>query len=250
MAADRRLFGTSTPSYTPGTSGAHPRELFIRFTPGVALYLVSVRWYRVNSGQAAPGSVRLWDTTATTAPVWSTSTLPNWADTTAGWKEQPIAAGTQPALVAGRMYALSYSTVATGGTQASGYTPTPDADLTFNSQGAGTTQGVYYAGSSSFNFGLDGGFSAAAVTGQPAASGVIRLLNAAIVAWRNAGNTADLTLTANASDALTYNGLVVVTQAALDTLAARVTALEADMAGHTHQSGTVQNAGGTAVLVP
>jgi len=85
-------------------------------------------------------------------------------------------------------------------------------------------------------------------TTNPAAAGTVRLRNAAVVAWRNAGNTADLPLTVNASNALTFNGLVVVTQAALDALTTRVATLEAQMSGHTHQSGTVQNAGGTAIL--
>ena len=85
--------------------------------------------------------------------------------------------------------------------------------------------------------------------------GGLRLRNADAVAWRNAANTANLSLTANASNQLTFNGLVVVTQAALDALITRVATLEGQvatlntrMAGHTHASGTVQNAGGTAIL--
>jgi len=84
----------------------------------------------------------------------------------------------------------------------------------------------------------------------PASAGAIRLRNAANgqIAWRNAGNTADLALTVNTSNALTFNGLVVVTQAALDALTTRVATLEAQMAGHTHTSGTVDVMGGPAVM--
>lgn len=43
------------------------------------------------------------------------------------------------------------------------------------------------------------------------ATGVIRLGSAEIIGWRDNGNTADLELTTNASDQLTYNGLVIAT---------------------------------------
>jgi outer membrane murein-binding lipoprotein Lpp len=86
-----------------------------------------------------------------------------------------------------------------------------------------------------------------------AAAGAIRLRNAANVSWRNAGNTADLALTANASNQLTWGGLVVVTQTALDALTTRVATLESqvaaltsDLEAHTHQAGTWDNLGGTA----
>ncbi len=81
-----------------------------------------------------------------------------------------------------------------------------------------------------------------------AASGDLRLRSARAVAWRNAGNTADLALTTDASDRLTFGGLVVVTQAALDALTTRVTTLETQMAAHKHTSGTIDQMGGTAVM--
>lgn len=45
----------------------------------------------------------------------------------------------------------------------------------------------------------------------PATTGVIRLGSAEMICWRDNGNTADLELTTNASDQLTYNGLVIAT---------------------------------------
>lgn len=42
---------------------------------------------------------------------------------------------------------------------------------------------------------------------NPSGTGILRLANAEAVAWRNAGNSADLPLTVNASDQLTYNSI-------------------------------------------
>jgi hypothetical protein len=44
---------------------------------------------------------------------------------------------------------------------------------------------------------------------NPAGTGVLRLGNTETVAWRNAANSANLPLTVNASDQLTYNGVVL-----------------------------------------
>jgi len=44
---------------------------------------------------------------------------------------------------------------------------------------------------------------------NPSSTGVIRLGNTEIVGWRDAGNTTDLELTVNASDQLTFNGVVI-----------------------------------------
>jgi hypothetical protein len=56
-----------------------------------------------------------------------------------------------------------------------------------------------------FNVNVDTAYLTLGTT-APAAAGALRLRNAATVAWRNAGNTADLALTVNASDQLAFNG--------------------------------------------
>jgi hypothetical protein len=70
----------------------------------------------------------------------------------------------------------------------------------------------------------------------PAASGAIRLGNADAIAWRNNGNTADVLLAKNSSDALTYNGNVIATTSGpvgLQTFAVNLTAQAANFATQT-----------------
>lgn len=50
---------------------------------------------------------------------------------------------------------------------------------------------------------------------NPASTGVIRLANAEGIAWRNNANSADKTLTVNASDQLTYGGTKLLTSGAI-----------------------------------
>ena len=92
---------------------------------------MAVRWYRHLATDRRPPPSRLWDTTSTATPVWTHHHPGDWADTATGWKEQRLPAGTQPLLVAGRQYVLSYTTGATGSHAGKGaYTPAPDAGLT------------------------------------------------------------------------------------------------------------------------
>lgn len=88
--------------------------------------------------------------------------------------------------------------------------------------GAGTTAYLQALGSnalskaggsfvltSDVNFGPTYGLIAAFIKSQaanPAAAGVVRLGNAENISWRNAGNSADLPLSVNASNQLTFNG--------------------------------------------
>lgn len=48
-------------------------------------------------------------------------------------------------------------------------------------------------------------------TANPAGTGIVRLARTDQVVWRNQANTADLVLAVNASNQLTFNGLVVQT---------------------------------------
>ena len=93
----------------------------------------------------------------------------------------------------------------------------------------------------------DTGFVRVGASGW-ATAGAVRLKNATAVSWRNQAGAANLDLTVNASNVLTFNGLVVVTQAALDALTTRVATLEAQMAGPRHTSGTIDVMGGAAVM--
>jgi hypothetical protein len=114
-----------------------------------------VRWYRVNGVQLSPGSWRLWDTTDTSAPVWSETAPPAWAVTTPGWKEHPLPAGAGPLLVAGRTYALGYTS--NNPTTQAAYTPVPDAPLTFVAHGGSGSAGGFPAAGGSTAYGIDVG---------------------------------------------------------------------------------------------
>ena len=206
-ATDARLYGSATPAFTSSANSS--REVGLRFQSTAAQYLVAVRWYRLNTTTLAPVGVRLWDTTSTATPVWSLTTPSAWNDTAVGWKEHRLAAGTQPLLVAGRVYALTMGTSSTASNQASlaAYTPTPDAGLTFvehTGTGSGQTVGVYPTSTGTTASGLDGGFRASLSAATPAASGTVRLPNGndGAVAWRNGTDGADLSLTMDASDRL------------------------------------------------
>jgi outer membrane murein-binding lipoprotein Lpp len=255
VVTDRRVYGPTSAALSP-TVGTSANEVGVRFSSTGALYLVAVRWYR-HTGAAAPTDPKLWDSTSPATPVWSyTGVPPEWADAALGWKEHRIAAGTQPLLVAGRTYALSGAKVAnTGRSVAYGAGAAPDSGIAFVAHVTGTVAGAYPPTTSTDSQLLDVALRTTLSAPDPAACGAVRLPNGTLgaVAWRNAGNTADLALTANASNQLTFNGLVVVTQAALDALTTRVATLEgqvanllSDMAAHTHQAGTWDNLGGVA----
>ena len=209
--ADLHLYGPTSPTYTPAAALAGGVELGVRFGCTGAQYLVAVRWYRESTSILAPLSVRLWDSTSTATPVWSTTTPTAWVDTAVGWKEHRLAAGTAPLLVAGRTYALTYT--ASGSTQMrdSTYTPVPDAGVAYVTHVNGTS-GVYPTTTGGNAFGIDPGLRASLASPTPAAAGALQLPNdqAGRIAWRGAADGADVTLTADATDALTTNGALKV----------------------------------------
>lgn len=249
VVTDLRTYGSATPAFVEGSLAA---EHGLRFTPTGATFLVAVRWYRANAAtNRTPVSVRLWDTTSTAAPVWTLTTPAAWSDTALGWKEHRLAAGTQPALVAGRQYVLSFTKGASSlGAALTSYTPTPDAGITVAQHVQNATGGVYPATTGTTAWGIDAALRTTLTSPNPAQSGPVRLPNGATgaISWRNGVDGADLALSADASDRLIFNGLVVVTQAALTALTTRVATLETQMAGHTHTSGTIDTMGGAAVL--
>jgi hypothetical protein len=203
-AADARLYGATSPAWAPST-GSTPNETGVRFSSAGAQYLVAVRWYRANGGTLAPLSVRLWDTTNTATPVWSLTTPAAWNDAALGWKEHRLAAGTPPLLVAGRAYVLAFSkSASTTQTFQNTYTPVPDAGLTFLTHVTGTTAGAYPSSTVTTAYGLDPVLRTSLVASDPAGAGAVRLPNGGggALGWRNAGNTADLSLTMDTSDRL------------------------------------------------
>jgi hypothetical protein len=249
---DALIYGPTSPAWTPSATTAGSRELGIRFTSVRAQYLVAVRWYR-RSTAIAPLSLRLWDTT-TSATVWVLNSTPvEFVDTSTAWKEYRLPAGTQPLLVAGRQYVLSFS-ASSSSTQAgqSSYNPVGEAGaITVDTHVLNTTPGAYPATTSTIAFAIDGAFRTAVTAPTPAASGAIRLPNGVTgaISWRSANDGADLALSADASDRLIFNGLVVVTQATLDALTTRLAALETAMTAHQHHNGTWDDLGG-AEFVP
>lgn len=71
------------------------------------------------------------------------------------------------------------------------------------------------------NFGATKGLIAVyfkTVSANLATTGVVRLANAESIAWRNAGNSADIALKVNASDQLEYDGVKIPTISSTDTL--------------------------------
>ena len=180
----------------------------VRFSSGAAGVLEAVRWYRFSAG-ASPTVVKLWDTT-TSAVVYTMTAgdLTPFAEAGAGWKLAPLAA--PPALVAGREYILA----ATGDgsfawARRTSSTPVPDAPLTVVANIAHPAAGGAMPVTTSLNAYFLDAQVLTGTTGAPAAaSGAVRLPNgtAGAVAWRNAGNTADLALTVSSGNALTFDG--------------------------------------------
>jgi hypothetical protein len=82
----------------------------------------------------------------------------------------------------------------------------------------------------------------------PAASGAIRLGNADAIAWRNNGNTADVLLAKNSSDALTYNGNVIATTSGPVGLQSFAVDLAAQAANFATQTLTTPSANGFYML--
>lgn len=213
VLTDALIYGPTSPAWTPSATTTGSRELGIRFTSVRAQYLVAVRWYR-RSTAIAPLSLRLWDTT-TSATVWVLNSTPvEFVDTSTAWKEYRLPAGTQPLLVAGRQYVLSFS-ASSSSTQAgqSSYTPVGEAGaITVDTHVLNTTPGAYPATTSSIAFAIDGAFRTAVTAPTPASTGAVRLPNGVTgaVSWRNANDGADLALYADATDTLLFNGTPVV----------------------------------------
>ncbi len=67
--------------------------------------------------------------------------------------------------------------------------------------------------------------------GTVATTGVIRLANAEVISWRNAANDANMSLTVDSSNRLTYAGTVVLSSAGVTQVAAGGTALTSYTAG-------------------
>ena len=202
--ADARVYGASTGTYAPATSQSPSREYGLTFSSAGAQYLVAVRWYRTTTGVAAPASVRLWDTTGTPAVVWTVTTPSAWTDTVVGWKEHRLTAGTQPLLVAGRQYVVSFTNAGSFFNGHQDYVPVPDAGLTFVQHVRNNTGGAYPTPGITVAYGIDPVLRTSLAGNDPAQSGAVRLPNAGggLLAWRNAGNTADLTLGMDGSDRL------------------------------------------------
>jgi hypothetical protein len=208
--SDARIYGASSPALPANSAQGLNREVGLRFIPAGAVYLVAVRWYRALTAQAVPGSVRLWDTTSTATPIWTLVAPAGWSDTPSvvGWKEQRLAAGTQPLLVAGREYVLSYS-VGGGVSNNDGfsnYTPVGDTGITFTTHVSISGAGNYPTTTGTMAFGVDGAFRATISAPTPAQSGALRLPNeaAGAVAWRNGTDGADLLLYPSAADVLVF----------------------------------------------
>ena len=208
-ASDSRVYGATSPSYTANALLTAGREYGVSFSSSTAVYLVAVRWYRLNAGASPPTTVRLWDSTSTASPVATVTALSAFADSAVGWKEQRLPAGTQPLLVAGRTYVLSHTAVGSTANGASPYTPVPDAPVTWNANVSNTTGGAYPTTTSAVGYATDLAVRASLSLPDPAESGALRLPNGnqGAVAWRNGTDGGDLLLTVDAADRLTFNGV-------------------------------------------
>jgi Domain of unknown function (DUF4082) len=199
-----RVYGAGTASFTPNSIGAANQEFGTAFSAAAGGSVTQIHWYRATAGQGAPTNFKLWDSTSTASPVWTASAgdLAQWGTGT-GWQTATV--GTPYALVAGRTYVAAYTSGAAAASYTSGLTPAPDAGVTFVAHRNNPTGGQYPGSAQSFAYLVD------VTVGQPAdpaaATGALRLRNAANVSWRNAGNTADLPLTVDASNQLTFNGV-------------------------------------------
>lgn len=198
IGATARVYGAGSPAFAPGATPI-ASEMGVRFRGTTAVTLTGCRWYRTSAGQTVPPTVRLWDTTSTASPVatFTGSDLAAFADTATGWKTATF--GAPQTLVAGRDYVLSYDHNNTNLSYQTTYTPVPDAPLVFVDHRSGT-RAVYPTTTGTSAFAID-----PVVTGAPppvAAAGEVRLPNVGALAWRNAADTADLSLSLDASDRL------------------------------------------------
>ena len=202
-ATTSRVFGASSPAFAP-VVGSGTYELGVMFRSPTPVQLTALRWHRATGATATPAAVRVWDTTSTGAPLYTLTAgeVTPFADAAVGWKTATL---TSPiGLVGGRDYVVSYTTPAQFGYHG-GYTPIPDSPLVYVSSQRNTVSAGSYpnVGGSDF-YSLDAAVEVAATAS--ALSGAVRLANATAVAWRNAGNTADLALTVSSGNALTFDG--------------------------------------------
>lgn len=85
-----------------------------------------------------------------------------------------------------------------------------------------------------------------------AAAGIVRLANAEVVGWRNNANSADLSLTVNSSDALTFASNAVMTSASSETITGVKTFGSGKLVAPdvTNSTGTVAFPSSGAVTIP
>ena len=206
---DVHAYGAGGATFSPVLGGGTTDEQGLRFRCTHDSVLVAVRWYRTNTGQPVPYSgARLWDTTATTSPLWNVTSPTEWSTTTVGWKEYRFPAGEEIPLIGGRDYVIAYGGESPGSsTTAAGYVPEPDGPLTFVGHVWLGTAGSYPVNTGTTAYGIDPVIRVATAN-PPATSGAIRLPNgtAGTIAWRNGADTANNTLHVSAANALLYNG--------------------------------------------
>jgi hypothetical protein len=203
VGADARGFGPTSPAYTPGLSSTFETEAGQRVSLSAPAVLVAVRWYRAGA-QPAPAAVRFWDATAPATPLLTVNSLPEFADAAVGWKEHRLTGAEQRSLVTGRNYVVSWGwSSLTDITRQPGYAPVGAAPVVFGTFVNGGTNGAYPGTTSTLGYGIDLVVQPVGVAAA-AGAGAVRLPNAGsgALAWRNAANTADLSLSMDASDRL------------------------------------------------
>jgi hypothetical protein len=201
------LYGPDSPPYAPDAVLAADDEWGVRFAVSATRYLVALRWYRTHAAMPPPGAVRLWDSTAPGAPLATWSAYPAFADPALGWKEHALPTAEQAALEPLRQYTLSYTPGSSAQQGQVSYTPVPVAGLTLVGFYRNATPGQY-PDLGAISTSIDGDFRESQAA-DPAGSGAIRLPNGApgVIAWRNAANSGDHTLTVDASDQLVFDGV-------------------------------------------
>lgn len=210
VSATGHLYGPDSPPYAPAVALAADDEQGIEFSVTAPRYLVALRWYRNQTTLPVPAAVRLWDSTAPGAPVrvWTATDYPAFADTAVGWKEQPLDPADLALLVSGRTHTLSYTPGSNAQRGHAAYTPVPVAGLTFLRFVFDPTAGARPTTSLAVATSLDADIRQS-IAAEPAAVGAIRLPNGlpGIIAWRNAANNGDHTLTVSADDELVFDGV-------------------------------------------
>jgi hypothetical protein len=195
-----RVYGAGSPALSPTFVSVGTNEYGVRFRSTADATLTHVRWYRAAPA-ATPSAARLWDTTTGLAVyTLSAGELTPWAVAGDGWK---VATLTTPfVLVPGRDYIVSLTHPPSANVGYQTVTPVPDTPLVFvGHTTSGGTPGAYPSAANTVYALLDAVTSAQPPTAPGAAAGEVRLKNTATVGWRNAANTADLSLTMDGSDA-------------------------------------------------